>query len=47
MCEWLCSGVEFNIQICNALLRVRLENGESFTPVEALSDIEELSLIHI
>jgi len=32
--------VEFNIQICNALLRVRLENGEDFSPTEALSDIE-------
>jgi len=36
-----CTGVEFNIQVCNALLRVKLENGEAFTPAEALSDIEQ------
>ena len=38
--KWICSGAEFNIQVCNALLRVKLENGEAFTPAEALSDIE-------
>jgi len=32
--------VEFNIQLYNALLRVKLENGEAFAPVEVLNDIE-------
>jgi len=32
--------VEFNIQLYNALLRVKLENGEAFAPVDILSDIE-------
>jgi len=32
--------VEFNIQLYNALLRVKLENGEAFAPAEALDDIE-------
>jgi len=32
--------VEYNIQIYNALLRVKLENGQAFVPSEALNDIE-------
>jgi len=32
--------VEFNIQLYNALLRVKLENGEGFAPAEVLNDIE-------
>ena len=38
--EWAWAGVEHSIQLCNALLRVKLENGESFSPVEVLNDIE-------
>ena len=40
MCEWVWAGTEFNIQLYNALLRVKLENGEAFVPAEVLNDIE-------
>ena len=32
--------MEFNIQLYNALLRVKLENGDAFEPAEVLNDIE-------
>jgi len=36
----VCAGVEYSIQLYNALLRVKLENGDAFSPVEVLDDIE-------
>lgn len=32
--------MELNIQLYNALLRVKLENGEAFDPASVLSEIE-------
>jgi len=40
VCEWVWTGAEFNIQLYNALLRVKLENEAAFSPAEVLSDIE-------
>jgi hypothetical protein len=34
------SGVDFNIQMYNALLKAKLENGQTFSPVDMLTEIE-------
>lgn len=37
LCE---KGAEVNVQVYNAMLRVKLENKQPFSPVEVLSELE-------
>ena len=40
--RFVLSGTEMNIQLYNAMLRTKLENNQTFSPVEVLTDLENV-----
>jgi len=38
--QCICPGVPINVQMMNTVLKVKLENGQSFSPAEVLAEME-------